>query len=352
MEEQRFDDLTRLVAGKTSRRQVLKVLVGAALGGWFVGSDGGRVWASSPNCPSFCEQVFGRDTAATTQCIQDAKAGKGLCSTCGPASPGGGVASSAVCCTRNSSGHCTSYSGATCCGSTQVCSGGVCVTCGEQMRPCCAGGSCGMGAFGRPLTCCNGICGECCSDADCAGSPVGPTCCYATTVGGLCTDTASDFCNCGACGNLCPGGTDTEQCANGVCVATYPRDCSRLSNCNGNGICDSLTGTCQCQGDWVGEDCGTYIGPPIPPTCQSDSDCPTSQVCTGGTCGPAQPCYNGGTYCNGNGICVRNACQCAQPYTGQVCDQDNICRCYPPGISCVTPYQCCSNVCGPDGTCQ
>lgn len=37
MEEQRFDDLTRLVAGKTSRRQVLKVLAGAAVGGLFAG---------------------------------------------------------------------------------------------------------------------------------------------------------------------------------------------------------------------------------------------------------------------------------------------------------------------------
>jgi hypothetical protein len=122
MEEQRFEELTRLIATKTSRRQVLKVLAGATVGG-LVGSRLSPVLAAGAgNCARYCNQIFGEDTAATTQCIRDSKRGTGLCYTCGPASTGGGTP-----CGPTSGGYYTSYSSTTCCsGSTPACSNGTC----------------------------------------------------------------------------------------------------------------------------------------------------------------------------------------------------------------------------------
>jgi|SRR5690349_24418527 len=79
MDEQRFDDLSRLIATKTSRRQVLKVLVGATVGGLFIRSGSGTAFAVGPGkchrtglgcdtnsdcCSGNC--VNGRCAAATT----------------------------------------------------------------------------------------------------------------------------------------------------------------------------------------------------------------------------------------------------------------------------------------------
>jgi hypothetical protein len=121
MEEQRFEELSRLIASKTSRRQVLKVLAGAALGGMFANRLSPALAAGAGGCAQYCNQVFGKDTAATTQCIHKAKRGTGLCYTCGPAGSGGTP------CGPTSGGYYTSYAGTTCCsGSTSACSNGTC----------------------------------------------------------------------------------------------------------------------------------------------------------------------------------------------------------------------------------
>jgi outer membrane lipoprotein SlyB len=56
MEGDRFDDLTRLIAGKTSRRQVLKMLAGAAVGGFFGSRLSPALAAGEGNsaCAHFC----------------------------------------------------------------------------------------------------------------------------------------------------------------------------------------------------------------------------------------------------------------------------------------------------------
>lgn len=74
-----------------------------------------------------------------------------------------------------------------------------------------------------------------------------------------------------------------------------------------------LTGTCQCQGDWIGEDCGTYLGPPS--TC--DPSCGDGQTCVDGSC--VGDCFNGGSYCSGVAICDNGVCQCPPCYQGLDC---------------------------------
>ena len=132
MESTRFDRLTKALAGAASRRQALKALTVAAVGGVIGVRSAGTAHASGNSaCAHFCDAVFGDDTRAARQCTRDAAHGFGLCYTCGPASPGGGVAPSAICCTRTRHGHCERYDDAACCGSGQTCQHGNCVTIGS-----------------------------------------------------------------------------------------------------------------------------------------------------------------------------------------------------------------------------
>ena len=129
MEPNRFDQLTKTLASSTSRRQALKALAVATTGGilgWRATGTAGA--ASNSACAHWCAAVFGAGTAAAGQCTSDAAHGKGLCYSCGPGSPGGGVAPAAICCPHTSSGYCASYTGAACCPAGQTCSNGTCVT--------------------------------------------------------------------------------------------------------------------------------------------------------------------------------------------------------------------------------
>ena len=129
MESTRFDQLTKTLASSTTRRQALKAVAVAAVGGIVGVRSAGTAYAAGKSaCANWCAAVFGNDTTATGRCTSDAAHGKGLCYACGPASPGGGVPPSAVCCARTSSGYCASYTGASCCTSGQVCQNGTCVT--------------------------------------------------------------------------------------------------------------------------------------------------------------------------------------------------------------------------------
>ena len=180
-----FDDLTRVVATSTSRRQAIRRIVGLLFGGTVGGAalaeltpgialaDGGN-----SDCAHFCNAVFAPGSARG-QCKSDAAHGTGLCYTCGPKSPGG---SQAICCSTNSNGQCTSYSSATCCGSGQTCTNGTCVaTCsgvilsnGTCAQPCSPNGTCSCTGCGEDLETLNNYCTDsggsqtpCTSDNDC-----------------------------------------------------------------------------------------------------------------------------------------------------------------------------------------
>ena len=124
MKPESFDALTKWLATRESRRRALQQ-IGGSLGG---GALAGLVPADQTDkCAIFCAEVFGVSLATVT-CTAQAALHTGLCYSCGPASPGGGVAPAAICCTRNAHGFCTSTKSATCCGSGQTCQSGTCVS--------------------------------------------------------------------------------------------------------------------------------------------------------------------------------------------------------------------------------
>lgn len=139
MEPSKFNELTKAIATATTRREALRriggILGGTALAGLFPG----LALASNKTCAQFCESVFGMNTPAEEQCVADASHDRGLCYTCGPASPGG---TKPICCLHNPDGTCTSYSSATCCGSGQTCTNGACVATCPAGKVLLANGTC------------------------------------------------------------------------------------------------------------------------------------------------------------------------------------------------------------------
>ena len=200
MDHDRFDDLTRVLATTTSRRQFLKLLGGGLLAGLLprnVLAGGGN-----SNCANFCAQVFGANTPAAGKCTSDAAHGKGLCYTCGPAAP---------------AGH-PPLCGQVCCSAGQDCCNGTCTTLSTDVNNC---GSCGnvctTTVANATATCTNGVCGFTCNAGslvcgnNCCGSDQGcrtnGTCC--NLKGGFCTK-ATDCCQ-GGC-LISQGGVQINQC--------------------------------------------------------------------------------------------------------------------------------------------
>jgi len=183
MDSTRFDELTKALATPTSRRQTLHRIGGALAGGLLATLLPEGVLAKGGGnsaCAHFCAEVFGADTPAADQCTSDAAHHKGLCYTCGPASSGGGVASS-ICCSRNGSGYCSSYSSAHCpCDTSQclTCQNSTCVsTCRSDQA--CSNGTCGCAP--GTVTCGSVCCSDCCNGTQQTScfNPNGSHCCPA-----------------------------------------------------------------------------------------------------------------------------------------------------------------------------
>jgi hypothetical protein len=255
MDSSRFDELTKALATATSRRQALKTIAATTLGS-ILGLGGiGTALASNMTCAQWCQAVFGENTPADEQCAGDAAHHTGLCYSCGPASPGGGVAPSSICCPRTSSGYCTSYSSATCCGSSATCLGGSC---------CANANVCGTVCLSAP---CNSSQCETCdsSSGTCVGCPSGHTCQNGT----CCTNT---YGTCSGNGDCCSG-----TCCQGTC-------CGSGQVCLSNGSCATpncsvfnCLSFCVCASDTSGaEYCttGGYSG-----DCTTDKDCPRGSFC-------------------------------------------------------------------------
>ena len=353
MDSWRFDEITKALATKTSRRQTLRRLGGilgaTALAGFFPG----LAFASNSTCAHFCAAVFGADTPAAGQCTSDAAHGKGLCYTCGPASAGG---TKSICC-PGGSGHCTSYSSATCCAGSQTCCGGTCTSC--PTGGVCSGSSCVCPAgqsnchgtckntTSDPTNCgtCGHVCaaGETCVSGACTcGShgdcPAGQSCC-----GGMCVNEQTDTQNCGACGHACSAG---QGCCSGTCT-----NLTTTSNCGTCGTtCSGTTPAC-CSGACKdlsndANNCG-----------QCGHTCSSGQTCQNGTCVTLPTCSSGGDFCDFAVTCGSYGggytCYCATDIDGSnvcsvasrsahcaICTSDADCGA---GWVCILAPTCCLN---------
>ena len=117
------------------------------------------------------------------------------------------------------------------------------------------------------FVCTGGACGCPSGETDCAGS---------------CTDTETDFDNCGGCGETCD--TDTaDACLDGECV------CGSGAECGAQVADGCVAGECVC-GD--------------------DPACTGGQLCVNGSC--VTPCIESGETCEANAECCSETCTCGE----------------------------------------
>lgn len=216
-----FDDVSRIVAGSSSRMQAVK-LVGGALGGAALALLG--VGCS----PQGLETVLPSQhpMARDPRCPKVRKCGTNCCTP------------TQFCCSVNGKRTCCAgpCCGSSCCGSGQTCCGSQCC---PQGQVCCGGG-----------TCCPA--GTCCGSKCC---PTGQHCC-----------TGSGYC-CNSGQTCCPGANRTGCCPAGqACCPGANRSgcCSAGQTCcvrNGFFFCCST----MCCGIFP----DIYCCPPSKPRCVS-----------------------------------------------------------------------------------
>lgn len=131
--------------------------------------------------------------------------------------------------------------------------------------------------------------------------------CATACVHGVCED--------GKC--WCDNGFTGTDCAARVCP----------KQCNGNGVCNGVTGQCKCRGEWTGEDCGWKR---CPHDCSGNGDCQKDGRCLcnagfwGIDCDPRN-CPND---CSKHGVCTmdttvspRATCHCMDGWIGDDCSE-------------------------------
>jgi len=189
---------------------------------------------------------------------------------------------------------------------------------------------------------CGIVCGdnEICSEGSCAlVCPQGQQACD-----GACVTLETSAQHCGACGNACAAG---EVCSGGTCAATCPEG---QTACDG-GCFDTATDRAHCGG--CGNACGAgeaCVGGTCEPTC------PAGQELCDGLCidtnASVAHCGGCGNVCAAGEVCVEGACR--TDCTGGLTACDGACR-----NTDTDPRHCgaCGNACGDgaicvDGSCQ
>ena len=355
MQSWRFDDLTRALGKATSRRQVLKGLLGGvtaasvARGGGLAASG-----CSVAQCKADADAHYQEEYQA---CKQDGSRGAGFCNIwfliersfnyrkCDRTG-----CYSGVCCGQECANlyidpqNCGSCGHA--CQAGAICVAGRC-RCPNDMDSC--NGSCADTDSDRNnCGACGHVCpsGETCSDGQCQ-CPDGSTMCN-----GTCVDTQSDDENCGSCGNACTG---CEACLGGQCTSICGSDgycCNDeycvSAQCNPPKIFDPGRCSCVCP---FGEECGDTCCTGSQECCQGQcyDPCPSGEPRDPATCqcGCSSGIQCGDTCCSDGQECCNDQCVDACPQ-GQQRDTGT-CGCVCATGETCGPHCCSGNdVCCPD----
>ncbi len=344
MDGKNFDDLTRKLATGTSRRNVLRGLLGgaAALGGLkasgtlaarqekttichATGSDSNpwvKVNVADPSLLpahySHGDFIIGDGCCRNQDCHCENQCETGVCTL---TVVGAGEIGSGVC-------SCVAVADETPCNDgnlcTQIdtCQRGVCT--GSNPVVCMASDQCHIAGTCDPAT---GLCsnppkpdGSACDDGDLctigdtcqagsctAGAPVICAALDQCHVAGTCDPSTGTCSNPAAAdGTACNDGnacTQTDACQNGVCVGSNPVVCTASDQCHVAGTCDPSTGLCSNPAATNGT------------ACDDGNACTVGDTCQNGVCapGPLDPCCGlapcGSSCCAEGLICVDNECK-------------------------------------------
>lgn len=321
MDDRRFDALVRSLATGTSRRGVLRSLIGLAGGAAFASSlsdtDAARRPTPTPKPPS-CP---GQQTFVNGACVCQTPKAPGP-EKCGPdcCNPAGAGAAYSECC-DNACCFGTCYGEERCCPYPRA----YCPSTGE----CCPDG----------WTCCPEVgClppGQCCTAADCPAESCESAICTADRQCAYAFD-------CSAGEGCCPTDVCTERaCIEGAC-AEPDFDCRNNDggavDCCEEGLTCQPDGSCACvptcNGTCGGPDgCGGTCGCAPGYNCNGEGECYLCGTCNSpfAACGPGGACRS---HCdvNGNLVCV-GARPCDSPScsansdcpAGEVCFQAGCC---------------------------
>jgi hypothetical protein len=313
MDDQRFDNLSRIIAHSTTRRATVKGIAAAIGGGVFASVFGVRAQRAGAQEPGQPGDPCGEGVECVTGNCSSAE--NGVCYCEDPARP---------------------WLGCDCDTGTEApCGGGSLVCCATSNEP---GGSgvCTSDSVGcNPTGECSSDPGEDCeTDADCCtGTCSDEGVCF-------CSDPARPWigCDCntgteGPCGGgtelCCP--TGTEPGGPGVCTSSMA-GCEVVCTSDPGGDCssddDCCTGTCSDEGVCF---CSDPDRPWIGCPCTTGTEAP----CDGGLCCPT------GSEPGGPGVCTSSMAGCQTPG-----------ECTAIGAACATSDECCDElVCLDSGVC-
>lgn len=316
MDGDRFDDLTRALGRRTSRRRWLKGLAGG-MAAMLAGGAGAKLDAEAAGRSLTICHATGNPAAPWQSMTIDqsefnlhARHGDYL----------------RVECCANS--DCASTMGV--CGKA-VCQNGYC-----SQLPVAAGTPCDDGRYCTTNTVCDGAFTCAGAQVECA-APINPcniASCSEATQG--CAETRRpDGSQCGSV-NACSG----HFCASGVCVDQTLKTCPPpVDSCHGAGVCDPVSGRCSNPALQDGTSCST------------GDLCVSSQTCLSGVCqgGRYKECPRSSSeviVCQ-SGVCVITGCK--EPYSTCGGDLSNGC----PIDTSEDPANCgaCGNICGANEAC-